>query len=288
VQKRLTADHQPSFAGKDVKKMVVNATAAQRLEFVLVSDLKPGPNVRSHADEAELRLLGQSLKERQFHPLVVTPELEIVDGWRRWSAAKATGIERLWAVIGTHPLTDGERIAAQLAMSLHRAGLTEQEKVKACEELMAAVPGLNQKSLAQRLNVNDSTVSRWLSVSGGRVVEEVRQAFFGGHIGLKEAYEISRVESARQLEMLATAQRGGTRDQLTRSRRQLRSTNSENRPARLRCPLSDGRAVSIAGRDLTFDTVIELLTELLTSARKAQKEGLDLHTWEAVLGDKAK
>lgn len=268
--------------------MEANTVVSQRLEFVPVADLKPGPNVRLQVDEADLRLLGQSLKERQFHPLVVTPELEIVDGWRRWSAAKLAGIERLWVVISTHPLTDGERVAAQLTMSLHREGLTDVEKVKACEELLKAVPGLNQKELARRLNVNESTVSRWLSVSDDRVVESVRQAFFNGRIGLKETYEISRVEPAQQPALLEKALQGGTREQLHRSARQLQPGSPAKRPHRLRCPLPEGRMVTVAGRDLTFDSLIELLGQLVAAAKKAQKEGLDLHTWEAVLEDKSK
>lgn len=268
--------------------MVIDSAAALRLEQIRVSDLTPGPNVRTKVDEGELQLLGQSLKERQFHPLVTTPEMQIVDGWRRWLAARLVGLERLWVVIGTNPLTDEERIAAQLTMALHRQGLTEQEKVKACEELMAAVPGLNQKGLAQRLKVNESTVSRWLSVSGDRVTAEARDAFFSGRIGLKDVYAISQVEPTKQPEMLAKAVRGETRDQLNRSVRQLRKRPADKRPNRLRCPLPEGRVVTITGRELTFDDVIQSLNDLLTSARKALKEGLDLHTWEAVLEDKSK
>jgi ParB/RepB/Spo0J family partition protein len=268
--------------------MVIDSAAALRLEQVRVSDLTPGPNVRTQFDEGELQLLGQSLKERQFHPLVVTPDMQIVDGGRRWLAAKRVGMERLWAVIGTNPLTDDERITAQLTMALHRQGLSEQDKVKACEELLAAVPSLNQKGLAQRLKVNDSTISRWLSVSSDRVTAEARDAFFSGRIGLKDVYAISQVEPSKQPEMLAKAVRGETRDQLNRSVRQLRKGPADKRPSRLRCTLPEGRVVTIAGRDLTFEGVIQLFTSLLASAKQAHKEGLDLHTWEAVLEDKSK
>ena len=112
-----------------------------KIQHVPVCDLKPGPNIRKEAPPDEIAVLAASLKVQQLHPIIVTPDLAIVDGWRRWLAAQEAGIKCLWAVITNRQLSKDERIAAQLAMALHRKDFTEQEKVLACEELLASAGG---------------------------------------------------------------------------------------------------------------------------------------------------
>lgn len=96
-------------------------------------------------------------------------------------------------------------MAAQMVMALHRKDLTEQEKVSGCEELAAACPGMDQKGLAQRLQVDPATISRWLSLSAERVIPEVREAFFSRRIGLKAAYPISQAAREHQADLLQIA-----------------------------------------------------------------------------------
>ena len=61
---------------------------------------RPDPeNPRKHFPEEELRLLGESLRKKQLVPLIARTSGLIVDGERRWRAAKLVGLATLDVVI---------------------------------------------------------------------------------------------------------------------------------------------------------------------------------------------
>ena len=259
-----------------------------KVQKVAIRDMKPGPNVRKEFDPEAIATLGVSLKLQQLQPLVLAPDLMIIDGWRRWLAAQKAELEWLWAAITHRQLSPDERIAAQLAMALHRKDLTEQEKVAGFEELALACPELDQKRLAERLQIDATTACRWASVSPDRVIVEVRDAFFQGRIGLKATCPISQAPKVQQPELLQLALTGATREQLTMQVRRQRQPASEVRSSRIRCVLPQGGSVTVSGTALSVDDVIEHLTSLLREAKKAREQNLDVKTWERVMADKAK
>ncbi|MCC7419986.1 MAG: ParB/RepB/Spo0J family partition protein [Planctomycetaceae bacterium] len=258
------------------------------LRAVAVQDMKPGQNVRKTADAAAIEVLGASLKQRQLHPLVLGPDLVILDGWRRWLAAQRVGLKSLWAVIQQEPLSPEDCVTAQMVMAIHRKDLREQEKVGGYEQLAAACAHLDQKRLAERLQVDPATVSRWSCLSGGRVLPQVRDAFFDGRIALTAAYTISQAAHDRQTELLEFALSGATREQLSSRRRRSDQPLDTPRTARVRCQLPDGSSVTVSRNGLSVVEVIECLSSLLKEARRAQAQNLDVKTWERVMADRAK
>jgi ParB/RepB/Spo0J family partition protein len=276
--------------GKQRKGKTTVNTLNFKIEKLAVMSLKPGPNIRKDVLQAEIDALAESLKVQQMQPIVVGPDMAIIDGWRRWLAAQKAKMESIWAVVTNRPLSRDELVQAQLAMDLHRKNLTDQERVAACEELLATTPSLNQKQLAERLSVDAATVSRWLCVSTDRVIAPVREAFFGGAIGLKAAYPISQAAKEFQQALLELAVAGATRQQLTTEvRRQERNaTTPDSRASRIRCVLPGGGSVIVCGEALSVDDIIEQLTVLLREAKRARDQSLELKTWERMLSDKAK
>ncbi|HUQ70950.1 MAG TPA: ParB/RepB/Spo0J family partition protein, partial [Planctomycetaceae bacterium] len=176
-----------------------------KLQQVPVGDIRPGPNVRQAVDPSELAWLADSLKVRQQQPLLVDADHVLIDGYRRWLAAQRAELKWLWAIVTNRPLSKAERTEAQLVMDLHRQDFTDAEKVAACEALLAADPSLDQKRLAEKLQVDPATVSRWLSVSADRVIPEVRAAFDEGRIKLMLAHAISQAPPEAQAELLQLA-----------------------------------------------------------------------------------
>ena len=229
-----------------------------------------------------------SLCKRQLVPLLAKPDGTIIDGWRRWSAAKLDGKpERLDVIITDEPLTPAQIKEIQLVTALHRADLKPYEQFVGCRDWLALNPQATAKDLAAKIDRDPSTLVRVLSLS--KCVQQVQQAAADGKLGTSDWYAISKVPEAEQEAMLAAKLAGTSRDQLEARGRKLRSSVSGIRVNRLKVPLgSQGRSVTIAGKNLSLEDTIEILQEALKSARKAQHESLDGKTWVQVMKQKAK
>lgn len=78
------------------------------LKKIAIHGMKPGPNVRTSAEPGEIAALAASLKREQLHPVLLGPDMTILDGWRHWLAAQEAGLDSLWAVLRIgrcHPRT---------------------------------------------------------------------------------------------------------------------------------------------------------------------------------------
>ena len=93
------------------------------------------------SDEAELRLLGESLKVKQLQPVLARSDGTLIAGERRVRAASLVGLPELMVIISDEPLTDTQIKVFQLTENLHRADLRDSEKFRACEELLGSNDG---------------------------------------------------------------------------------------------------------------------------------------------------
>jgi ParB/RepB/Spo0J family partition protein len=251
---------------------------------------KPDPgNPRKSFNAEELRELHDSLGKKQLVPLLAKPDGTIIDGWRRWCAAKLDGKpERLDVIITDEPLTPAQVKEIQLCTALHRADLKPYEQFQGFRDWQALNPGATAKDLAARIDRDPSTLVRVLSLS--KCIQSVQQAAAEGKLGPSEWYAISKVPETEQQAMLTAKLRGASRDQLEQRGRKLRNGEATGiKVNRLKIPLgSQGRSVTIAGSNLSLDDAIEILQETLKCARKAQGENLEGKTWVQVMKDKAK
>ncbi len=254
-----------------------------------LSFFRPDPNQpRKSFDNDELTALGESLKKQQLVPVLAKPDGTIIDGHRRWLAAKLVALEQLDAIITDEPMTPAEVKEIQLVTALHRAGLKPYEQYLGCKDWLALNPGATAKNLAARIDRDPSTLVRVLSLS--RCIPEVQAAAAEGKLGPSEWYAIAKAPEAEQQAMLAAKLAGACRDQLEQRGRKLRNGEAPGiKVNSLKIPLgSQGRSVTIAGSNLSLDDAIEILQETLKYARKAQGENLEGKTWVQVMKDKAK
>jgi ParB/RepB/Spo0J family partition protein len=251
---------------------------------------KPDPgNPRRSSSPDELRELRDSLIKKQLVPLLARPDGTIIDGWRRWSAAKLDGKpERLDVIISDEPLTPAQVKEIQLVTSLHRAHLKPYEQFVGCRDWLALNAGATVAELAAKISRDPSMLTRIMSLA--KCIPAVQQAAAEGKLAPSQWYAISKVPEAEQQTMLAATLAGESRDQLESRGRKLRSAQATGvKVNRLRIPLGrQGRSVTIAGSNLTLTEAIEILQEAVKSARKAEGENLDAKTFERVMKDKAK
>jgi ParB/RepB/Spo0J family partition protein len=249
---------------------------------------KPDPGqARKHFIESELRELGESMRIRQLQPVLASPDGTLIAGERRWRAATLVGLTSLDVIVTDEPLTQTQLRVTQLTENVHRADLTEAEKYRACEELLRLNPGWTNKDLSAHLHLSEPTVTKYLAP--GRAIPEVRQALEAGQVGITTVYEIAKAPAEAQARLLQMSLAGESRDGLARHVRSAKQTAApQTRVKRIVCPLPSGISVTVSGKELSLDELIDSLGEAQKQAKKAREDGLDAKTFTAVLKDKAR
>jgi ParB family transcriptional regulator, chromosome partitioning protein len=253
-----------------------------------LSWFKPDPNQpRKTFDEPQLRALGESMKARwQIQPVVAKPDGTILCGERRWRAAQLVGMTELSVIIAERPLSDSEVRIAQLTENMVREDLKAIEQVDGLEELARLNPGMNNKELAELLNIDPSSVTRLRSVA--RCTSAVREALAAGAIGISDCYALSKADEGEQARLLALKLSGLSRDAIESKVRKQRNGVPAVRVRRIKCPLPSGAMVQVSGTEISLNDMIDVITELLKEAKRASEQGLDCRTFQAVMRDKAK
>lgn len=258
----------------------------RKLESKPLSWFKVLPQVRKEFSEEELRSLGESMKIKQLQPLVARSNGILTLGGRRFRAAELVGIKELDVIICDDELTETQLHVLQLMENIHRADLKDFEKSDTCEKIKELNPGMSNAELAKLLKLSEATVSKYLSVS--RCEPEVREALRAGHIGITAVYEISRAKPSEQAGLLDLHRSGVSRDELARRNRKPKQPTAGSGTRRIVCPLSSGITITVAGKGLSLDAIIEALSDGQREARKAREQGIDAKTFGAVMKDKAR
>jgi ParB family chromosome partitioning protein len=248
---------------------------------------KTNPQVRKTFDEAELRLLGESLRHKQLQPVLAKPDGTIIAGERRFRAAKLVGLKELMVIVTDEPLTEAEVRAIQLTENVHRADLTGHEKWQACKELLELNQGWQGKDLAEHLHLDPSSVTRLLSPS--KCSPAWQDSLRDGKVGISDCYAASKLQESEQGGLLALKLSGGSRDALEQAGRKKRAGSAPAvRASKIKIMLTSGVTVTVAGDDLSLDDAIEAVNEVHKEMRKGRDQGLDAKTLQAVCRDKAK
>ena len=238
-------------------------------------------NSRKRFDEASLRELGKSLRVRQLQALVCLPDGIIICGERRFRAAQMEGLDDLEVKIITDPISEAEFDRLQLVENLQREELTNAEKCEGCVKFAKLNPTTAHKQIAEQLHVSPSLITIWMSWA--KAIEPVRQALAADGITLNEMYGITQKpdQAAALAEKLA--------DRAVRRQRKSPAENdgSVARVKQLKVPLASGAVVQISGASVTLGDCIEAAQDALKAMKKAQADGLDSRTAQAVFRDVA-
>jgi ParB/RepB/Spo0J family partition protein len=251
-----------------------------------LSWFRVNPQVRTTFDEEGLRRLGESLKVRQIQAVLTQPDGTLITGERRFRAAQLVGLATLEVKIADEHLADPEVRRWQLVENMLRDDLKAIEQVDGLEELARLNPGMNNKDLAELLNIDPSMVTRLRSAA--RCIPAVREALAGGAIGISDAYALSKADEDEQTQLLALKLSGASRDQIEQQVRKKRNGTPAVRVSRIKCPLASGAVIQVSGQDISLDDMIAALVELLKEAKRASEQGLDARTFQSVMRDKSK
>jgi ParB/RepB/Spo0J family partition protein len=248
-------------------------------------------NIRKEFDEESLRKLGESLMNRQMHPVVCLPDGTIIDGERRWRGAKLVGMKEIEVIIIDEEMSQTQLRILQAATVFHRADWTAGEKYDWAYELVQLHPDWQAKEIAEHLHVDQGLLSKLLTFS--RTIPAVRQALDKGLLGIDDGYALSQVSEAEQAELLQQRLSGkiSSREALRREVRSRKRPTAETdapKVARLKAALPSGATITVAREGLDICGLIDALSELLKLAKKAERESWDVKTFEAVLKDQAK
>lgn len=262
------------------------------LQHVPIDRLSVAPQVRKHFDEGAIDGLAASIRESGLQqPLLVRREgerLHVIDGERRLRACRSLGMKEIPVLVVDDPLTVADILTRQLACNLQREDLSPLERGEGIRQLMEH-GRMTADQVAKRLGHSPATVSRALSVL--RLPEPIRAQVASGQIPADTAYLLARVETPEQQASLAAEVVGGklTRDALTRKMKRVRRAEAQAKdgPNRVTALLGGGRSVTVGGKGLTLDSLMEALEQLLSRARKSKSQGLSLATFVRTLRDQA-
>lgn len=265
----------------------------ERMIRLAVEKFSVAKQVREQFDEESIAGLAATLKAQgQLQPVRVRKvgdKYILVDGERRYRAAKLAGLGELDAIIEEQELTSAEITERSLIANCQREDLTPLEKARGIDSLMTET-GWNASEVAQRLGMSNPTVSRLLTLLS--LPEEIQEQVASGKIAPSAAAELAKVKDAERRSDLAGQLASGklTRDEVAKAAKKPKRRSSARKPAseRLIAMLGLGRVVSVLAPSLSMESVIELLEELLAKARKAKSQSLSLATFSKLLEDQCR
>jgi ParB family chromosome partitioning protein len=242
--------------GVSANARMQGVTRSKDAAEIPVNRITPDPDQpREEFDPESLARLAESLKTQgQLQPIRVRwmegqGSYMIVMGERRWRAAKMAGLATMSCVIMDAPVEPGELLALQMIENCVREDLRPVEQAKAYKQLIAT-RGWSARQLASELAVNPATITRALALLD--LPEGVQEQVERGALAPHTAYEVSKLETAEEQAMVATAavDKGLTRgevDELVKAVRARRPAPSA-RPEPITMDLGDGCIVVVKWR----------------------------------------
>lgn len=251
-----------------------------------LAEIDPRRNIRQSFDEEEIRLLAESLKTRQIHPIVVLPDGTLIDGGKRVRAAALAGMTELLAVVTEEALGPEAIREIQIVAAFHRSDPCPFDRWQAMEAFTAAHSGWTNKQVADALHLDPKMVKVLLSPSS--CIEAAREALREGRIGISICHELSLVPPAEQAALLDLKLSGQGREAVARARRRgAAGTVPPARVNRVRLHRPSGQVVTISGQEMSLDEAAEELSALAAEMRRADKQGIGIKAFVANCRDRA-
>lgn len=249
--------------------------------------LKQNPaNVRKARTAEYLRNLGQSVIQGQKTPLIIAPDMMILDGNGMHAGVMMIDPEHELECI----MTDEElnAIDIQVITSIHKQTLQPFELYRAAMQEEQKNPDRKLGDLAARWGVGQGWLTKIRSLKDciPAVVEQAE----AGLIGPNDWYAMSQVDAGEQHRLLDIRLNGGKREDLERETRKRRNGNGHAqavRAARIRIDVGNGVTVTVAGPNLSLDDGIVAVSMAGKLMVKGQKDGLTARTISKVSAEKA-
>jgi ParB/RepB/Spo0J family partition protein len=274
-----------SKGGPIMPQLVTKGLERRRISFVSLIE----PN--ECREPETIPQLSESISKRGLiNPPLVRPcgdLFAIAAGRRRWAAIKLLGWETVDVSVLGDEISESDAEAFELIENLHRADLSDGQKAERFCMWLANRPGMEQKDLAAAVALDESTITRYVTILTNGI-PEVQEAFLKGEFRSGVGYSIAKRDKSLQLGLLNMRRDGASRDTLEDvGRRRRNGRRSAARVDRIKL-LVGGVSVVLAGHGLSFETVIETVGLVGKDARKALEGNLTVKEWAAINQRKAK
>ncbi len=170
-----------------------------------IDDIVPSPyQTREHFDEVKLEGLAQSIRAQGvISPItlriIAGNKYELVDGERRWRAAKLAGLQVVPVTV--KPLTDIQAAEAVIVTNEQREPVTPLERARGFARLMDIDPRYRDRQvIADKTGMSLSWVHNAMKLL--EASEPVQKALLKGSIGEWHAIAIARLQPADQMRAL--------------------------------------------------------------------------------------
>jgi ParB family chromosome partitioning protein len=252
---------------------------------------------RKHFSTIELNELAETIRVHGIiEPIVVFQEGDRfigLLGQRRWMAAELAGLQLVPAIVRDAPATEAEAIEIRMIENLARQNLRPMEQAEGLDQLQKA-NGRPASEVAKRIGLSPAAFTKSLSLL--QLSEPIRQQIDQGRISPASGYELTRVADPQLRAEFAAQLVAGTltRDALAGKVKAIKrqtptapTAATETKHSRVTAKLSAGRMVTVCASNLTLESVIVTLEDLLSRCRAARTKGLALPTLLKVMADES-
>lgn len=252
-------------------------------------ETRPG-QPRTEFEPGALLELGQNLLAfGQLLPLIVFWAAEVgrfilIDGERRWRAAKLVGIKTLLAIVLEQEPSDALLHQLQMCIEAHRVGLSAIEKAKHLLRIRQE-NNWSISELAEKLNMKQPYVSKLLKFNDG--CPELLAALQAGSIDQDKAYTICQ-ESDHEKQRELMKQAGDLSREQLRQKARSKGQSVALKTAVARFALPRGVLVTVQGPKMDLSGAIDAMLETLRVLKKGQADSWDIVTAARVMRDRAK
>ncbi|TWT44920.1 Chromosome-partitioning protein Spo0J [Phycisphaerae bacterium RAS1] len=262
------------------------------LQSVPLDRITVAPQVRTQFSAESIAGLAESIAESGLQqPVLCAQEkdtLRLIDGERRFRACHTLGWKTIPVLIAADRVTAVDALASSLVSNLQREDLSPLDRAEGMRQLMEK-GAMTADQVAKRLGQSPATVSRQLALL--KLPDAIKAKLASGELSADSAYLLARVDDpARQASLAQEAADGKlSRDGLQRKLRRARRAEAGGSvgPNRVTALLGAGRSITVAGKALSLDSLIETLEQLLSRAKRSKSQGLSLATFVRTLRDQA-
>lgn len=266
---------------------------ASTIQDVRLDLIDPDPSQprKSHDPEALQRLADTIKSNGVEQPIRVRPSNDrwvIVHGERRWRAAMLAGLEAVPCIVEVAQESKSNLRLRQLTENCAREELAPLE-LAAAIELSISEDGLTAAQVAQVVGLSEGHVSKLRVIR--KASADIQQGVQRGELSIAAAYELAKASDSLEQQANTAGQSPVRLSQGALVRKLKRVRRSESAPergsTRITAALGGGRSVTVAGRGLSWEGLIESLEQLLSRAKKSKSQGLSLATFVRTLRDQA-
>ncbi len=257
-----------------------------RTAKISLDDLVPDPGQpRKSFAEGEIEALSEDLRIRaQIQPIIVfthAGKAVIVDGHRRWLAAKRAGLTHLSAVVLQERPSLADLRILQLSIDVRHVSFNAMERSNAVAEIQKET-GWSIAEMVRQLSIRQSALSKWLAYQ--KLAPEIQDMLAAGSLDTERAFTISSLDD-HEAQRAMLKENGHLSRQVISTKRR---TNGKPIVKTKRAKLTrfGGGTIIVSGPDFTGEDLADWLNDMAKQVRKMLAQGHDVKAIERILKQK--